>query len=178
MGVKQQLEAMKAVFTKWKEHGVPKGIKVPTNITDAVGWKCLEFGIQGVGSKRDLNTKSSKHKSLCEEVAVLLGELRSPRAAAVDDQKPEPAKPKRQYVSREVRDRVTKEQMRSLRKQVEMANAKVHVVRDLNDVIEGALKREQFANKSLSDRISTLEAENAELKRIVATQGGALTLIR
>ncbi|MBM3092213.1 hypothetical protein GFB56_15510 [Ensifer sp. T173] len=180
MAVKQQLEAMKVLFEKWVEKGVPKGVTVPRTLSDAVGWSCPEFGIRGVGSKRDLNTKSEKYSEESTEIARLLDDLYSAAVKGPGEAKVEPEKPKRkrQYVSREVRDLATEERLKGLKKQVELANGKVHVARDLVDAAEAALKRERYTIKQLTSTIKSLEAENAELKRIVATQGGALTLVR
>ncbi len=170
-----EFEAIKALFTKWNESGVPKGIAFPKTQSEAVGWSCKEFGIEGIGSRREFRRTHKEYGTIVLEIKDLIAglkpqsEVRRSGKKSDPTQTPAPAK-NRVYKTQKSRRRAA---------EVEREEYRVMLVAELEKHQEvreelGSAKRDLM---NLQTEIDALKAENASLKQKLIGKGATLQLV-
>lgn len=182
MSVESEFKAMKALFEVWAETGVPTGIKYPKTQSDAVGWKCEQFGIKGVGSRREFRTTSLKYGPLVKEIRGLVAKLK-----AVDEivtltrasGKAEPAieTKRRAYRTQKARRVAAEGDAAHCRAMLENTLTQLQETRQTLASLERDLKVEHQRTTALKRENLELQEDNAQLKRILATKSGILHLV-
>ncbi|OAP38432.1 hypothetical protein AU381_22970 [Sinorhizobium glycinis] len=176
-----EFEAMKALFARWNETGVPKGITYPKSQSDAVGWSCKEFGIKGIGSRREFRTTHETYGPIVKEIKELIAGLKPETAVYKPNPKVEaatnPARKKRTYKTQKARRRAA---------EVKQAEYQVILESELKKHQEdreelSAARRDLIVEQQLSERlrgeVAKLEAEVARLKQMLVGRGSVLQLV-
>jgi hypothetical protein len=172
---------MKDLFELWVETGVPHGVKYPRTQSGAVGWSCPQFGIVGVGSKREFNSTHAVYGPIVKEISALTKRLRPvEEVLKFKRENPELAakpKPTREYKTQKAR-RVAAED--ETKRATKMLESTLKQLQESRQKIESAERDLAFERRNVSDlqkKVFRLETETAELKRMLAAKSGVLQLV-
>ncbi|RVA54219.1 hypothetical protein EN933_10915 [Mesorhizobium sp. M7A.F.Ca.US.001.01.1.1] len=173
---------MKALFEVWAESGVPTAISYPKSQSDAVGWSCAQFGIKGVGSRREFRTTSPTHGTIVKEIKALIARLKPVEevrtlaretgggASAIKPQK-------RIYRTQKARRVSAENDTAHYRAMLENTLTQLQETRQTLENLERDLKVERQRTADLKRENAKLEADNAHLKRLLAMRDGVLQLV-
>ncbi|MBA8835161.1 hypothetical protein [Rhizobium leguminosarum] len=183
MSKMSEFEAIKALFTKWNESGVPKGIAYPKTQSDAVGWSCREFGIEGIGSRREFRSTHEEYGTIVLEIRDLIAGLkpesevdRRKKTQHVPAETAAPAK-KRINKTQKARRRAAEVKREEYRVMLVAELEKHHAVREELGSAKRDLIIEKQHSEHLQTEIAALKAENASLKQKLVGKGGVLQLV-
>jgi chromosome segregation ATPase len=182
LSVEFEFKAMKALFQTWAESGVPAGIRYPKTQSDAVGWSCEQFGIKGVGSKRDFKTTSPTYGPIVKEIRALIAklkpvdELRKLRRETGDAASAIKPK-KRVYRTQKARRVAAENDTAHFRAMLGNTLTQLHETRQTLGTLERDLKVERQLTAELKRENAKLEGDNAQLKQMLAARSGVLQLV-
>ncbi|MGR9457142.1 hypothetical protein ACU8V1_14360 [Rhizobium leguminosarum] len=176
-----EFEAIKALFTEWNKSGVPDGISYPKTQSEAVGWSCKEFGIEGVGSRREFKSTHETFGTIVIEIKELIAGLK-PRSEIqrLKKAKPPAADPpgkKRPSKTQKARRKAAEQKQEEYRVMLTDELKKHHAVREELGSTRRNLIIEQQRLAQLENEIIALKAENAALKQKLVGQGAVLQLV-
>lgn len=179
-----EFEKIKALFTTWVETGVPNGIEYPKTQSAAVGWKCEQFGISGVGTKTYFNTRSPEYGKIVQEIKALIAQLKpqaevrklSRKQANVPAPVPAPEN-KRVYVPQATRTYRAQSQAKEFEAELIATVTQLQQTREALVSLELSLKIERQATERLRAEKAKLEQDNARLTRLLAAKTGLLHVV-
>jgi hypothetical protein len=162
-----RLTALISLFSKWKNTGVPSGVKFPTSLAAARTWTNSEYGITAeIGSKRDISMSHKVYGNANVTLNGLIGSLK-------------PAK--------EAKKRVYKTQMalrKSAEDQAEQSALRLRGVtkqfQETDEALRSALRdlgAERQRSADLRRELHKVLEENALLKRELSHGGERLRLV-
>lgn len=182
MSVESEFRAMKALFGVWAKTGVPTGIRYPRSQSGAVGWSCAQFGIKGVGSRREFNTTHPRYGTIVREIRSLIAQLKpveevgrpkhgSSTAASSTGTK------KRTYRTQKARRLAAEADAAHHRATLENTLIQLQATRQTLVSLERDLKVEHQRTAELKRENAKLEGDNAQLRQMLAMKSGILRLV-
>ncbi|MGN6448991.1 MAG: hypothetical protein ACTHLK_10430 [Brucella intermedia] len=182
MSVESEFKAMKALFEIWAESGVPTGIKYPKTQSDAVGWSCEQFGIKGVGSRREFKTTSLRYGMIVKEIKALIAKLKPieevRRLGRETGEAASAIKPKKRvYRSQKARRVAAENDTAHYRAMLENTLTQLQETRQTLGSLERDFKVERQRMAELKRTNAKLEEDNAQLKQMLSTRSGVLQLV-
>ncbi|MBY3177563.1 hypothetical protein HFO27_23465 [Rhizobium leguminosarum] len=179
-----EFEKIRDLFTVWVKNGVPKGVAYPRTQTEAVGWKCEEFGVsEGIGSKAYFKSTHPEYGAIVKEIAALAPRLKPEeevRKLAHHTTRVEvaPTLPKgRPYKTQKAKRRAAEDLSESLQADNIGILKQLQEARNELAAVKLSLAVERQDGNRLRREKSQLEADNARLTRLLATKNGLLSVV-
>ncbi|WP_378950030.1 hypothetical protein [Mesorhizobium sp. ANAO-SY3R2] len=177
MSVESEFKAIKALFEVWAVAGVPTGIRYPKTQSGAVGWSCEQFGIKGVGSRRDFRTTSPEHGTIVKEIKDLIAKLKPVEEVGTLKRNNGKVEAARGYRTQKERRFAAEDQTAHYRAMLENTLTQLQETRQTLASLERDLKVELQRAAELRRENAKFQEDNAQLKRLLVTRNGILHIV-
>lgn len=158
------------------------GVEFPKSQSDAVGWKCEQFGIKGVGSRREFRTTHPEYGAIVKEIRGLIPKLRPVDQAAAQSNGHSKSETtigggKRVYRTQKARRIAAEDKAAHYQVMLENTLTQLQQMRQTLAGLERDLKVERQHAVDLKRENAKLREDNAQLNRLLATRSGTLHVI-
>ncbi len=178
-----EFEKIRALFTAWAEHGVPAGVAYPRTQTEAVGWKCEQFGIIGIGSKSYFKTTSVEYGLIVSEIKDLISRLKpEDEVQRLTSRKAEQGEApvgtnKRVYKTQKARRHLAEDRASSLDAENISLLSQLQQTREELAAVQLKLKIAQQTVEQMRQDKAKSDEDNARLTRMLAARQGLLQVV-